>query len=31
MRDRGHWDQQAGAFPPFEEKNDGPVNPIIVG
>lgn len=31
MRDRGHWDQAGGSFPALEEKNDTPVNPIIVG
>lgn len=31
MRDRGHWDQAGGSFPGYEEKNDTPVNPIIVG
>lgn len=31
LRDRGHWDQAGGAFPAYEEKNDTPVNPIIVG
>ncbi|CDJ51233.1 hypothetical protein, conserved [Eimeria brunetti] len=31
IRDRGHWDQTGGSFPAFEEKNDTPVNPIIVG
>lgn len=31
MRDRGHWDQSGGSFPALEEKNDTPVNPIIVG
>lgn len=30
-RDRGHWDQSGGTFPGWEEKNDTPVNPVIVG
>lgn len=31
IRDRGHYDQTNGSFPPYEDKNDTPVNPIIVG
>lgn len=30
-RDRGHWDQENGSFSAVEERNDAPLNPVIVG